>query len=485
MQLRFPAILAAAAALASIARGSESNAWPLSVRRVDPADGAVATEAIGPLFGSRHDPAGSSLLFARPFLLRESTPELDRTLFLYPLFTWERRPDAERFSFFQLVNRQHQTTAEGTGVRGFDVWPFYFSRDTGTADTSYRALLPFAGTIKHRFGRDRIEWTAFPFHLETLKAGRRVTHTPWPIVRRYAGDGHTGFELWPLYGERARAGDYRHRFWLWPLAFDSSTNLGAPQPDRKTGALPFHSRSSGPGYVSEDYLWPFFGYTRRTEPAAYDERRYFWPLLVQGRGARHVNRWAPLYTHSIAQGVDKHWLLWPLWRTATWEADGVAQRKDQFLFFIWWSLEQRSLANPAAAPASKRHLWPLVSTWDNGAGRRQVQLLSPLEVFFPHHEPVRQLWSPLFALARYDRRGDDEQRWSFLWNAVTARRGAGGAEFHLGPLLGSRRDAGGREVTLGNGLLRWSRGAGEARWRFSFLAPRPAAAAGRTSASPP
>ena len=77
-------------------------------------------------------------------------------------------------------------------------------------------------------------------------------------------------------------------------------------------------------------------------------------------------------------------MLWPLWRSARWEDPGIAQKRDQLLFFVWWSLEQRSLTNPDAAPASKRHLWPLLSTWDNGAGRRQILTRLELPASLPY-----------------------------------------------------------------------------------------------------
>jgi len=158
---------------------------------------------------------------------------------------------------------------------------------------------------------------------------------------------------------------------------------------------------------------------------------------VQGRGAdgRIINRWAPFYTHSVRPGGDeKKWVLWPLYREANWTEAGLAQTKTQFLYFLYWDLEQRDPRRPAAASARKTHLWPLFSAWDNGAGRRQVQLLSPFEVFYPHDAQVRILWSPLFSLYRFDRRSPEAVRTSFLFNCVTYRREAADWRLDLGPL---------------------------------------------------
>jgi hypothetical protein len=481
---RHLARLACASLLLSLAptRGGEDKVWPLTVRRS--AGGVDAVQAIGPLFFVQSG-QGVEQHGVRPLYLETTSGGTTEGSFLYPFFTWRHQEDYRTFSFFQLINTRTDATGDGPADARFDVWPFWFSRDNGNDAESYRAFFPFGGTIKHRFGRDRITFAVFPLYSHTEKAGRHITHAPWPFLRFIEGDGHDGFEFWPFYGRMGRAGDYERTFALWPLGYRSVTNLSEPVPDVKVGVLPFYSRDTGPGYIRENYAWPFFGYTHRAEPYRYDETRWLWPFFVQGRGDdRHVNRWGPFYTHSIIKGTEKTWLLWPLYRNQQWSADGVAQEKDTLLFFLWWSLEQRSLANPAAAPARKTHLWPLYSAWDNGAGRRQVQALSPFEVFFPHNDTVRQLWSPLFALYRYDRQPDTTVRHALLWNAVTWRRGPEEREFHLGPLAGYRADAGHQRFALGRGLLGWQRHVG-GRWHvFLFDFPSKAAIKASQATSP-
>ncbi len=489
MHLFFPVWLAVATVLAPLARGAERNVWPFWVGQKAPDGQVEAWQAAGPLLFSKPGAApGARVSGFRPFYLQHEQGPARRAALFYPFFTWEEQPGFSSFSFFHLINARRQVGTDGSTTRGFDVWPFYFSKETGDPDGSHRALFPVAGTLKHRLGSDRLTWALFPLYIKSTQGGRSITQTPWPIIRRIEGEGHEGFEFWPLYGARGREGDYRRRFWLWPLFYNVETNLSAPQPDGKIGALPFYTRETSPGYRSETWLWPLFGHTHRTEPSKYDERRYLWPLLVQGRGEhKHVNRWAPLYTHSTIKGYDKTWLLWPLWRTVNWEAGGVAQKQDQLLYFLWWSLEQRSLANPAAAPAFKRHLWPLLSTWDNGAGRRQLQVLSPLEIFFPRNDTVRKLYTPLFALWRYDERSPDEKHWSLLWHAVTWHRTPESREFHLGPLFSYRRGEETARVALGRGLIGLSRPPGARLWRpfvFDFSRPVNTKEVARASPTP-
>ncbi len=473
--------LCAALLAGAAARGEEQNGWPFFVEQTPPDAAVRSSQYVGPLIFAKE--STGKVEGVRPLFLHAQAGDKESTALLYPFFTWEKQPGYRKFSFFQLVNVQHTDEPGKPDQDNFDVWPLYFSRETGDPATSYHAFFPIAGRVKYRFGRDELSWVVFPLYLHSTKAGREVTTAPWPFLTFIRGDGHHGFEFWPLFGRRSRAHDYDRRFFLWPLGYKSAQHLDAPVPTVSQGFLPFYTRDTAPGLISENYLWPFFGYTHRTEPFRYDEQRYFWPLLVQGRGdSRRVNRWAPFYTHSNIKGYDKTWVAWPLYRHAEWADGNIAQEKNQFLYFLYLSQTQRSLSNPAAAPAHKTHLWPLFSAWDNGAGRRQVQVLSPLEVFFPSNDVIRQLYTPLFALYRYDRDAANE-RHSLLWNAVTWRRSASGRAFHLGPLVSVESGAEQKRVAFGLGLFGWQRAPGESRTRF-FLFDFHRKPANKTAATP-
>jgi hypothetical protein len=485
MSLRRLIQLAGASLCLLLSGRAEENVWPLAVTRSDQTGTAEWAQYVGPIFFHRHQTDGKDIRGFRPLFLTTRTGEaVERNLF-YPLFTWKSQPGYSSFSFFHLI--EHQSNAGDTRPRNdrFDIWPVYFSRHASDPEKSYQAFFPIGGTLKNRLGRERISFVLWPLYMQTEKKGRVVTNTPWPIIRSYSGPGYDGFEVWPLFGRNTHAGDYDHRFYLWPLFHYSLDNMAAPVPDKRVVAIPFYASASGPGYISQTYVWPFFGYTHRTQPDVYDERRYFWPFLVQGRGSeRMVNRWAPFYTHSIVKGNEKTWYLFPLYRHMDWQSDGLQQDKRQFLFFLYWSLQQRSLTNPAAAPAHKTHVWPLFTSWDNGAGRRQVQALSPFEVLFSRNEKIRQLWSPLFALYQYDRQPDTTVRHTFLWNAITWRRSPDSREFHLGPLFETKQDPELKRWSIGCGLFGFRRATGGS-WRPFLFDFRPKAANKASSAASP
>ena len=301
-----------------------------------------------------------------------------------------------------------------------------------------------------------------------------TTTTPWPFVKTISGDWHRGFELWPIAGHREADNVSAESFALWPLIYRKRTGPADEATALQAGFLPFYALDRSPGYRSETYLWPFFGYVDRTAPYRYHATHYLWPLWVRGRGDdRHVDRWAPFYAHSTMRGHDKTWIMWPLWRQATWQDRALQHERKQFLYFLYHSTVQRSLSDPDAAPASKVHLWPLLSAWDNGAGRKQVQVLSPIEVFLPHNDRTRRLWSPLFALYRYheDETGTIEHR--LLWNVLKWSRNKTAATrtMSLGPVVRYESSPEGKRVTILGNLLGASQRDGLRAWVPFFRSP--------------
>lgn len=464
----------------------EHNAWPIFVQRTAP-DGRKETSGGPlPLVFKQPAPEGETVSGVRPLWVQRHNAQGDfrAGYFLYPLFSYTVDENTYKWSLFELIRRTDRRASAGApksifDERGeFEIFPFWFSRVTGDPSLSYRALFPVYGTVKNKLGFERLSWTLFPLYVENEKRGAVTTSTPWPFIRVTRGAAH-GWGFWPFYNTIDRPGVSHETYYLWPLGYNrvkqppDDAPAGTP-PRHDFGFLPFYAKSTGPGYVDENFFWPFFGYTDRTVPNRYHETRYFWPFVMRGRGDdRTVDRWAPFYTHSVVKGYDKTWYAWPLLRNAQWTdpQHDIAHTKTQFLYFLYWSEVQRSATRPNAPAAALRHVWPFFSAWDNGAGRRQLQVLSPFEVFFPGNEKVRQTWTPLVAVLRREQSAPGNQRTSLLWNLVTWERAASEAhsEFHLGPLLSVRRDAAQKRVAIGNGLFGFQRPAAGQGWRMFWL----------------
>jgi len=456
-----------AAVLAAHLSADDINAWPVVVKQTGPAGDVVAWNALGPFLfdytfapgapvsnahirgalGEQPAQPGDVISGFRPFYVQRNLPDGKRaeTTLLYPIFIYRSYGDEYWWSVFDIINRYDRKAGAPPppypATRTFDVWPFYFSRETpGSPSSTSHGLFPIAGSMTGHFGYDRLTWVLFPLTGTTLRRGTVSTYAPWPFVRVTKGREH-GFALWPLYGRDEQPGAFTHTFILWPFGWNNTIQPTDDQPPgtpptRQVGVLPFYTSERSATVVNKNYFWPFFGYTDRVAPTRYHETRYFWPFLVQGRGDdMYVSRTGPFYTHSIKKGVDKTWAPWPLWRRMALTEDGADQVKTQLLYFVYWNLEERSTTNPGAAPAHKTFLWPLFSSWDNGAGRRQFQFPSVFDVFFPSNEEVRESWTPLATLFRRDESPGGGERTALLWNAVSWERGAAGdTTVQIGPL---------------------------------------------------
>lgn len=452
----------------------ERNFWPFWVERDADAAGVERWSSLGPLIHGSQNEQGDVLRGFRPiFHAYDSSDDSLNRSFIYPL--WYREYDAPRDqSRWTILNLINSKTGSDQDDR-FAIWPIYFSRDTGEPESSYRAVFPIYGDISQRFGQSRLQWAPFPLYVRYEKGDAITTSTPWPLIKTYHGENQRGFAVWPIAGQRDEIGVSSNRYLFWPLIYRRDADLDTDAPSLRAGFLPFYATETSAGFRSETFGWPFFGYSRRTSPVAYHQTNFFWPLWVQGRGdERYVNRWAPIYSYSKTAAREQTWLAWPLWRDRQWSSEHLDHRRQQLLYFVYHSEVQTSRQSPDAEAAVKRHLWPLVSHWNNGAGRVQTQLLSPLEVFFPHNERMRQQWSPLFALYRYDQKSPGEFRHSVLWDAVTFARSDSqqSREFHLGPLFNFRSDSQETQWGILAGLLRFSRPAGEGLRAGSVLTDR-------------
>ena len=441
-------LLTAALLLVAIARAEERNLWPFSVEWTDSATATENNSYVGPFGFTKEPKEGPKTSGVRPFVVFKSEPGRQEGHVLYPLFNWTTTDSVESRDIFQLIRWSNITSSAGDTNKTFEIWPFYASRQTGNPETSYRGVFPIGGTVKNRFGQDKIAWVLFPLYGKFQKKGITTTTVPWPFIKVVSGDA-SGFELWPIFGSRGKEGVFRETFALWPFYHHNTRTLESGATTDELAILPFYERTRGEFAHSKTFVWPFFGYTHSEQPA-YDEQRWFWPFIVTAKGEdRRVERFAPFFTYSERKGMKKTWVMWPLVREQEWSESGLDFEKTQFLYFLYWNLEERSAANPNMAPARKTHLWPLASYWNNGAGHRQFQLFSPLEVFFQHNETVRTVYSPLFSIYRYDRRASGDVHTSFLFNLVTYHHEGDEREFNLGPLLETERNASGlKKVTL-------------------------------------
>lgn len=475
---------------------TEENYWPLTVGLEQPETGASTRQFLGPFIEDRKTPE-VDWTAVRPFWIDYAydTPLNRRSHYiLYPLYGYRANDAGYYWNLFYLIRGSKYETDGTLDSRTFEVIPFYFDHDYPKApEFSYWGFLPFYGEVKDRIFQDRISWVLAPFYMEWENNGAITYGTPWPFVRYRTGNGNSGAALWPLFGSFEKPGVYHYSYVLWPLIYYRTKDLNTAEPSTAYGFLPFYAYEDGPGgLVSETFLWPFFGYTDREDPY-YREVRYFWPFFVQGRGNvardrwnliyanmaekdpsmtyRYVNRWAPFYTHSIRNGVDKKWWMWPLLKRTSYETKRLDVRTWSFLYVLYWGQTQTALDPEVDFRASRTYAWPFFSHGNNGEGRRQFQLFTPLMPWFKHNEVVRDLYSPLFGIYRYERNSvEGTWRHDLLFNLITLeKKESTGHRFTLGPILDVQSGEEKAGFSVLHGLLGRERKGDDTEWRLFWF----------------
>lgn len=428
----------------------EINFWPVWVHHSQSAAGRPTSEAFaGPImeFSQRADVRIFSI---RPLWMQwgwQDDLSGSSQHVLYPVFNAYQYQHSHHLSLLNLVRYRRDHAVDGTFFEAFPV--IFYNRDA-TAQNNYFALWPVGGHLKNRLWRDQIDFALWPLFVRTQLGDETRWHFPYPFLRLHTGPHSSGWGIWPLYGNFEREGHYQRRWALWPVYYHTLDRLTAPQPRLRWGIWPLYHHESAQGLVAHGWLWPFFGFSREFDPRPeYAENRYLYPFWIQGRGEqRHVNRWLPLFALETQPGYSKTWALWPLFRQELWEQP-VPVQHTRVLFFLF--RDERQLHGDSAKRFST--LWPLFASWSAGEGRRQIQALDPISSFFPRNQKMKENFSPLFALYRFDERAGN-RRHALLWNLITHESSADGdTRLQVGPLWETQRQDGQRQWRLLHGFL--------------------------------
>ncbi|MGF1450360.1 MAG: hypothetical protein ACFB20_13215 [Opitutales bacterium] len=376
--------------------------------------------------------AGNHWVVVRPLWLR--TQNAGQTLrtdhYLYPLVQRQQRPGLVRYTALldTLTYVHRDATDDRPAYTYLRAFPFVYYRHFDDPKGDYFGVLPFGGTVKDFLFYDELSWALFPLYAHTKRGGVTRRYMPFPFVQWQRGNGEGGGALWPLIGhlhQRTRSGLTDFRYLLWPLLYRRSEYAPSGQETRRVeGILPFYAHERSANVRDVTFLYPFFGWRRELDPA-YRQQRYFWPLWVQGRGKKNVNRWLPFYAHTTFEDGDQNrWFLFPLLNVREETRGEIRLQREQFLYFLFRA-ETRTLASqpPEAFTAKRYDLWPLLTAVDNGAGVRQAQFPSLLAPFFPGDRPVQRLYTPLLTLYRYESREHGAfKHHSLLWDLFTRTR---------------------------------------------------------------
>lgn len=277
------------------------------------------------------DSSGSSVIY-RPFFMETVSPDLTFQASLMPLFfTRYITADSDSvngfFDFYQSSDYLHTGKQKDYDAAFFPL--FMYGSGTDLSD-NYLLVYPFGGTMKGKFGYDRISPYIFPgvvlffifppssiFTFQTLLLGLAA------LVPAY-----TEFE----------EGDYSATAILWPLITWGGSESGKRSDFR---FLPFYSHNRKEGWYEN---WSYLFICSYREMYLKDDTRYtFFLLPLFGR------KW------SREGRVSSYTVLWPFF---SWGYDSGTNDRE---YNLPWPLVQiRDCDNPRV---KKRIFFPFYGTY--------------------------------------------------------------------------------------------------------------------------
>lgn len=429
-------------------------------------------QALGPFCeGAINDEWGYGAFrpFSVTFAQYEGHPNVE-SHFLYPFASERHTPNCVTTSWlFHLINHTRRMNSDGSNYSyDWTLFPIYFSHTSCNPCLNYRGVFPVAGTVKGFLGLQEFSWMLFPLYARFDHGSYRRIGMPWPFIQWQEGCGSGGFALWPLFGHFYKEGCFDHRYFLWPLIYKNVDKMDTDCPITKKGFLPFYSTEYSENMKSETVVWPLFGYTLKEDPLYY-EVRHFWPFIVtaQWENGDYTRRYLPFYSESLHKGVHKCWMMWPLFQHKCWKERGINIYESRVLRFLCWSQVQTSDVDPEFY-AKKTHLWPFYSTWTDGYDKEQIQILSPFEPIFPENRVIRHLYSPLFALYRYNKYSQTHTEHQLLFNTISYESTPCWHCLRVGGLFKYANFGDETEVKILNGLIHFKKNC-ECGASLSFL----------------
>jgi hypothetical protein len=249
------------------------------------------------------------------------------------------------------------------------------------------------------------------------------------------GDGLRGWKFWPLVGAEHKvvttftntwseigtnSGHVRY-FWLWPIHFSQSNNIGTDNPEKFRANIPLYSYSRSPKRDSTTVIWPLFSSIDDREKK-YHELQIPWPFIILAHGeGKTTSRIFPLLSRSFSDNFESEFFLWPLYKFNRLKSGTLDQQRTRILFYLYQTTTEKNLETGKAK--RREDFWPLFTWRRDFYDNERLQIFAPIEPILPNNRGVERNWSPLWSLWRAEnnpRTGASSR--SLLWNLYRSDR---------------------------------------------------------------
>ena len=243
------------------------------------------------------------------------------------------------------------------------VLPLYYQGLGGDAADDWAVLFPLVWYDRNEHA------SVFPLVVHYWRDEGYSTHAPWPLVNVKAGEGESGWRLWPLYGHYHNPEEEtERRYALWPLAVSmrdgkTSTRWAAPLYAGRDGPsyqwdllFPVYYGSSSPRQ-SSTFIAPSFYRSRSGE----EEQSLLFPLfyrwtdgesslfltppggISESPGETNLYAFPLLSSYSAAESDRDLWMLFPLARVRWAEQ---LRESHVFPLYYWGSEDNLFISLP-------------------------------------------------------------------------------------------------------------------------------------------
>ena len=410
------------------------NLGPLLYIDRDEQSGTKSIDALGPFVSYKKTPDTEEYGF-RPIFYNYRDYSKDRTAFdfLYPLMTHRSFEGDTKFQLIEYLF-YYSSDLRPSGFREYSymLFPFVFGRKDENPEESYFAFFPVYGKLRHKFGKDEINFFLFPLFLQTKEGGATNNNFVWPFIGAYSGGGVSGGRLWPVYGWRGKEGDFEDEFALWPIYMHRERDFYGEKLT-STAFLPFYYGTEAPGRTQKTYLWPFVNVIDDTNK---DVRRWDipWPFVTFSRGSVHTNRVFPFYSLRTEDDYETGYFMWPVIGYKKYIFQDYVRTRRTFGMFILKDITDKPL-NEHGRSGKAVHFWPLFSYKTTPEGVSTFHFLSLIETFLPDNPPRERNWSPFWQIAVWRMDAEGNQMSSILWNTIRTERTKDTMKFELRPII--------------------------------------------------
>ncbi len=407
------------------------------------------TEILGPFFSKEKTTNDYGWTFS-PLISVRKNPGVENTSVdvIYPLITHDRYGTEYRFQILQLFSIAGGNNQKQEQKKRFTLFPIYFQQRAPNPEDNYTAVLPFYGTVKNRLLRDRVHFILLPLYVSTEKRQVRTDNYLLPFFHVRRGPGLKGWQFWPVVGQEHKEITTKTNgfneieiipghdkfFAAWPFFFRNDVGIGTTNQETQRIYLPVYASLKSPARDTTAYGFPL-GFTKIVDREKdYREWGAPWPLVTFARGpGKTANRVWPFFGFAKNATLQSDFVAWPIYKYNRIQSEPLDRERMRILFFLYSDKTEKNTATGAFR--RRQDFWPLFTARRDLDGNKRLQILAPMEPFFPGNESIERLYSPIWSLWRDEKNaktGASSQ--SLLWNLY--RRDQSKAEKKVSFLFG-------------------------------------------------